>query len=96
MARAIIAHLGTVLLLPVWAAGCASSDMSRDNRQVEQQSEGRQFYSPHIRSDPYVQAQWDASARALEAECARSGKYCTEAKKARAALAKLPRSAQGR
>jgi hypothetical protein len=83
------------LLLPVsLLAGCASSDTGRDYREAEGQSEGRQIYAPQFRSDPYLQAQWDASARALEAECGRSGRYCIEAKKARAAIGRLPRSSQ--
>lgn len=78
-----------LLVLPV-TAGCASTDRPNDNGAAEQNSAGRAMYSPNIKSDPYLQAQWDASARALEAECARSGRYCDEAEAARTAISKLP------
>lgn len=92
MRRWLIALL---LLLPV-TAGCASADRSNDKTASEQNSAGRGIYSPDIKSDPYLQAQWDASARSLEAECARSGRYCDEAKAARTAISKLPSVKRGR
>ena len=82
------------MLLPVMAAGCSSADIKRDTNKVETEAVGRQMYSPSFRSDPYLQAKWDASARMLEAECVRSGRYCTEAKNAREAMQKLPRAGQ--
>ncbi len=63
---------------------------------IDQKPDGRAIYSPNIKSDPYLQVQWDASARSLEAECARSGRYCEEAKAARTAVSKLPGVKYGR
>jgi hypothetical protein len=85
-----------VLTATVLLTGCASSDSRRDSVATEQNPVGRAIYSPNIKSDPYLQAQWDASARSLEAECARSGRYCTEAKAARTAISKLPYVNRGR
>ena len=85
-----------VLLATVVMAGCASAERRNERLATEQRSEGRAIYSPDIKSDPYLQAQWDASARALEAECARSGRYCEEAKAARTAVSKLPNVNRGR
>ena len=84
------------LLATVVMAGCASAERRNDSSATEQRSEGRAIYSPDIKSDPYLQAQWDASARALEAECSRSGRYCDEAKAARTAISKLPNVNRGR
>lgn len=89
--RGAFALTATVLL-----AGCASSDSRRDSAATEQNPVGRAIYSPDIKGDPYLQAQWDASARSLEAECARSGRYCKEAKAARTAISKLPGVKYGR
>jgi hypothetical protein len=90
--RRVTYVLSATLLL----TGCASSDSRRDSAATEQNPVGRAIYSPNIKSDPYLQAQWDASARSLEAECARSGRYCEEAKAARTAISKLPGIKYGR
>jgi ABC-type sugar transport system substrate-binding protein len=90
---------GRLMLLVLALAamgGCASADRPNDKAAGKQRSEGRAIYSPDIKSDPYLQAQWDASARSLEAECARSGRYCKEAKAARTAISKLPNVKRGR
>ena len=84
-----------VLALAV-TGGCASADRWNADAATEQRAEGRAIYSPDIKSDPYLQAQWDASARSLEAECARSGRCCDEAKAARTAISKLPNVNRGR
>ena len=87
----------TLIVLALAAmGGCASADRPNDRSASEQRSEGRGMYSPDIKSDPYLQAQWDTSARSLEAECARSGRYCAEAKAARTAISKLPNVKRGR
>ena len=83
-------RLSVLLLLPFITAGCASADRLNDKAAATQNSTGRAMYSPGIKSDPYLQVQWDASARALEGECERSGRYCDEAKAARTAISRLP------
>lgn len=75
----------------IFVAGCASPDARKAEAPFETRNEGRQFYSPNFRSDPQLQAKWDAAVRRLEAECESSGRYCTEAKNARLALQRLPR-----
>ncbi len=92
----MLGRLTVLMLALATTGGCASADRPNDKAASEQRSEGRAMYSPDIKSDPYLQAQWDASARSLEAECARSGRYCTEAKAARTAISKLPNVKRGR
>ena len=55
----------------------------------EQKVAGRRVFSPDIRHDPYVQAQWEVSVRALEEECRRTKRFCIEAQNAREAMDKL-------
>lgn len=56
----------------------------RDNPPV--QANFRNFYSPKIHEDPYVQDQWRKVVEALEAQCRHTGERCTEAKAARRSL----------
>ena len=46
----------------------------------------RNFYSPKIHDDPYVQDQWRKVVEAIEAQCRRTGERCSEAKAARRSL----------
>ena len=85
MAGRVFLQLLPALMLPALAAGCASADTKRDYSKFETEVQGRQIYSPNFRSDPYLQA-----------ECARTGRYCAEAKNARAALQTLPKAGQSR
>ena len=57
------------------------SEAQRDNASVK--SNSRNFYSPKIFDDPYVQDQWRNEVEALEAQCQQEGEHCTEAKAAR-------------
>lgn len=96
MTGRVFLQLLPALMLPALAAGCASADTKRDYSKFETEVQGLQIYSPNFRSDPYLQAEWDALVRALAAECARTGRYCAEAKNARAALQTLPKAGQSR
>lgn len=51
----------------------------------------RQVFSPVVLRDPHVMAQQRKNVAALEKACADTGAYCSEARKARAALEKLER-----
>jgi len=53
----------------------------RDNASVRPNF--RNFYSPKIYGDPYVEDQWRKVVESLEAQCRNSGERCTEAKTAR-------------
>jgi hypothetical protein len=88
----VVRKFSVLLILPFLVGACASAEPNRGYRQKESKGLGRDVYSPHIRTDPYVQAQWEASVRSLEARCARAGQYCAEASKARDAMGKLPRA----
>jgi hypothetical protein len=81
-----------LLILPFLIGGCASAESNRDYQQTDAQGEGRRIYSPNIKSDPYVQRQWEASVRALEIQCAQQQQYCAEASKGRDAIQKLPQA----
>jgi hypothetical protein len=92
MAGAVQRQYMPLLILPFLVGACASAESNRDYRQTEPKGEGRQIYSPNFRSDPHLQAQWEASVRSLEARCERTGKYCAEASKGREAIRKLPQA----
>jgi hypothetical protein len=47
---------------------------------------GRAIYSPRIKDDPYFLEQQRKGIEALEAECRRTGEFCTEAREARRQL----------
>lgn len=47
---------------------------------------GRQVFSPSIKNDPFVISEWSKTVDSLERQCKQYGKYCAEAKKARAAV----------
>lgn len=74
-----------VLLLLLLAA-CSHADRSQSVSGDGATGAGRDPYNPNVRNDPYVKAQWEASVKALENECARSARYCAEASKAREAI----------
>jgi hypothetical protein len=81
-----------LLILPFLAGACASAESNRDYQQTGPKGEGRKIYSPQFRSDPYLQAQWEASVRSLEAQCERTGQYCAEASKGSEAIRRLPQA----
>jgi hypothetical protein len=86
--KCLLSRFPAALTLPLILAACSHADRSPAASEVAPKGAGRDAFSPNIRDDPYVKAQWDTSVRALEQECARSGRYCAEASKAREAISR--------
>jgi hypothetical protein len=85
LAAALLLGAAAALPLELWLArnrdGAAEAPARPPRAEV-----GRAMYSPRIRDDPYFLDQQRKGIEALEAECRRTGAFCTEARQVRRRL----------
>ncbi len=83
---AVAAAAGAAIALPAGMMIGAGPDRHTDSSRSQPGNavaESRNLYSPRIGSDPFVIAQQERVAEALELSCRQSNAHCDEARQAR-------------